>query len=620
MVYLAERYILSKSGHILIERNKHPVGRSFMTKKETDENTKCEVPAKKMLEKIENSNKTTIDDYFFTADDVLGYTVNINTARATIRVNDLSRITMTAVGRLVVIETVENESLIARIESIEEKSEDRTNVYYYIFVGFIGTFVVNPKKQKVSFSRAIIHVANIGSKCYALEGKKLSFFMGGISQGGGEKDLTLGQYILDDTVTAYIDGNKLFQRHMALIGSTGCGKSWTIAALIEQVGRLKYADVVLFDIHGEYKQLSYARQMRIASPGDSTSAEKNVVFFPAWFLNFEEILTVFVDNADSDSSTQAMVLSNIIRKRKLEYLRTHGHKELLESFTVDSPIPFDMRDILKDVKYINTELIPGIHQGEVVKGPYFGKFDRFIPRLEAMMSDRRYCFLFEGPEFVLKYDYINTVVANLLGTGIEGTTNTGIKILDFSNIPSDMIPVVIGAIGRFLFQVQFWNAQDKRHPVILVCDEAHLYLPPFENCNEAQRNTVFQFGRIAKEGRKYGITLAVMTQRPSDVNPSILSQCGNIMTLRLTNIIDQQIAKKLMPDGMTGLIEELPLLGIGEIIVIGDAVQLPLKIKVTPASCTPTSATLEFCDEWAKSDHPIDDLNNGVENMRKQKR
>jgi hypothetical protein len=119
-----------------------------MTRKETDENTKCDLPAQKILDKIENGSKATMADYFFTEKDVLGYTVNINTARATIRVNDLSRITLTAVGRLVVIETVENESLIARIESIEEKSEDRTNVYYYIFVGFIGTFVVNQKKQK----------------------------------------------------------------------------------------------------------------------------------------------------------------------------------------------------------------------------------------------------------------------------------------------------------------------------------------------------------------------------------------------------------------------------------------------------------------------------------------
>lgn len=576
--------------------------------------------AKKMLEKIENINKASINDYFFTPNDVLGYTVNINTARATIKVTDISRIALTAVGRLVVIETIEDESLIARIESIEEKSEDRTNIYYYIYVGFIGTFQINRKKQKVNFSRAIVHIANIGAKCYALEGKKLSFFMGGISQGGGEKDLTLGNYILDESVTAFIDGNKLFQRHMALIGSTGCGKSWTIAALIEQIGKLPFANIVLFDIHGEYKQLVYARQMRIASPGDNESKDENVVFFPAWFLNFEEMLTVFVDKADADSSTQAMVLSNIIRKRKLEFLKLHNHQELLQSFTVDSPIPFSMQDILKDVKYINNELIPGIHQGEVVKGPYFGKFDRFIPRLEAMMSDRRYCFLFEGPENVLNYDYINRIVSALLGTGFKGEINTGIKILDFSNIPSDMIPVIIGAIGRFLFQVQFWNEQKRRHPVILVCDEAHLYLPPYENCDDALRNTVFQFGRIAKEGRKYGITLAVMTQRPSDVNPSILSQCGNIMTLRLTNIIDQQIAKKLMPDGMTGLIEELPLLGIGEIIVIGDAVQLPLKIKVTPANCTPTSATLDFCDEWAKSQHPEEDLNNGVENMRKQKR
>ncbi len=587
-----------------------------MDNKKTEESLSKK--SKEILDDLEK-NKPTISDFFFEEKDLIGHVTNINTTSATIKVTDLDRLKITAVGRLVVIDTVDQEWLIARIESIEEIEENH-NVYYHIYAGFIGTFQIDRQKKKSFFSRALVHVANIGASCFALEAKKLSFFMGGISQGGSPKDLTLGKYVIDESVTAYMDGNKLFQRHMALIGSTGCGKSWTIAALIEQIGKMDYANIVLFDIHGEYKDLVYARQMRIASPGDAQNESDDIVFMPVWFLTFEEMLTVFLDKADPDASTQAMVLNDVIRKRKLEFIKKNNHAELMASFTVDSPLPFKMQDVLKDVRYINAELVPGIGQGEVVKGPYYGKFDRWIPRIEAMMADRRYGFLFEGPEKIMDYDYINKVVKNLLGSGVQDGLNRGIKILDFSNTPSDMIPVIIGAIGRFLFQVQFWNQSKRRHPVILVCDEAHLYLPPFENCNEAQRNTVFQFGRIAKEGRKYGITLAVMTQRPSDVNPSILSQAGNIMTLRLTNIVDQEIAKKLMPDGMTGLVEELPLLGIGEIIVIGDSVQLPLKIKVIPAKYSPNSATLDFCDEWAKTSHPDEDLDNGVENMRKQKR
>jgi hypothetical protein len=313
------------------------------------------------------------------------------------------------------------------------------------------------------------------------------------------------------------------------------------------------------------------------------------------------------------------MINETIRKRKLQYLKENNLTELQKAFTTDSPVPYDFRDVLNDLKYLNTELIPGIGQGEVVKGPFFGRFDRLIPKLEAKLTDKRYGFMFSGPrEKVMDYKYLNIFAAKLMSTGLDAEgRNRGIKVINLSMAPSELLAHLIAIVGRFLFNIQFWSTGDYRHPLVLVCDECHLYLPPLENCTDAQRNCNFQFGRIAKEGRKYGIVLAAVTQRPSDLNPTILSQCGNLLTLRLTNASDQEIVKKMMPDGMNGLVEELPLLAIGELIPIGDSVVLPLKVKVTPAQCPPTSITPTYCSTWSDPQKKIG-LDEGIDNMRKQ--
>jgi hypothetical protein len=560
------------------------------------------------------------EEFIFTEAELMGLAYDIGTGRVTIKVKDYEQVKKICVGRLAIIElSLADKWLIGRIEHVEQEEIAEGTIEYYATIGMVGSFIMNRKKKSYSFNRTLVSTPGIDARCYFLEGTKLSTFMHSVSQKGGDGSLTLGKYALDETVDAYMDGDKLFQRHMALVGSTGCGKSWTVAALVEQIAKKPSANIIMLDIHGEYQALNYAMQYRLATPADLAAHDENVLFMPAWFMSHEELMTIFLDKSDPDASTQSLLLNEFIRKRKLEYLEKNHLDDIKQSFTVDSPVPYDFNEVLSDIKYVNTELVPGIGQGAVVPGPFFGKFDRFLPKLEARMADKRYGFMFSGPtKEVLDYKYINCFVHKLMGTGFNTTgQNTGIKVINFSMTPSEMLPVIIGVIARFLFSIQFWNTGANRHPVVLFCDEAHLYLPPFENCNEAQRNTVFHFGRIAKEGRKYGIVLGVVTQRPSDVNPSILSQCGNLLTLRLGNSIDQEVVKKLMPDGMTGLIEELPLMAIGELIAIGDSVILPLKVKVTPANIPPTSITPTYCTEWSKK-REKDGIDIGIDNMRKQ--
>jgi DNA helicase HerA-like ATPase len=194
-----------------------------------------------------------------------------------------------------------------------------------------------------------------------------------------------------------------------------------------------------------------------------------------------------------------------------------------------------------------------------------------------------------------------------------------IKVIDFSEVPSDILPVIVGLVARIVYQIQFWTDYEKRRPIALVCDEAHLYLPRKDDQNPIEKRAVEAFEKIAKEGRKYGVALLIVSQRPSDVSATILSQCNNVIALRLTNGDDQATVRKLMPESLESLLDVLPIMDIGEALVVGDAVLLPSRIKITPPTERPLSATIDFWTEWQKvADEP--DFTKAVENMRKQGR
>jgi DNA helicase HerA-like ATPase len=194
-----------------------------------------------------------------------------------------------------------------------------------------------------------------------------------------------------------------------------------------------------------------------------------------------------------------------------------------------------------------------------------------------------------------------------------------IKVVDFSEVPADVLPVIVGLVARIIYQVQFWTDRDKRKPIGLVCDEAHLYLPKKDGKNPVEQRAIENFEKIAKEGRKYGVALLIVSQRPSDVSETILSQCNNVIALRLTNGDDQATVRQLMPESLEGLMDTLPILEIGEALVVGDAVLLPSRIRIKPPTEKPLSATIDFWDEWAKTPTPPD-LVKAVENMRRQNR
>jgi len=264
------------------------------------------------------------------------------------------------------------------------------------------------------------------------------------------------------------------------------------------------------------------------------------------------------------------------------------------------------------LKQKDTEMVPGA-RGEK-QGTYNGKLTRFIQRLEAKQKDKRLNFLFSNDESLLNYDYMSVLCSKLMQPSVDG--KKGVKIIDFSEVPSDILPLIVSLIARVIFSVQQWANIENRHPIALFCDEAHLYIPS-KTEKSIDDASLVTFERISKEGRKYGIGLVVISQRPSEVNRTVLSQSNNFIAMRLTNVDDQSVVKRLLPDSLGDYAEMLPILDIGEALVVGDASLLPSRIRVSAPILKPRSATIDFWDEWSKKSANVD-IVNSIEALRKQ--
>ncbi|MCY4519143.1 MAG: ATP-binding protein [Caldilineaceae bacterium] len=519
------------------------------------------------------------------------------------------------IDRVVKTPVVEDSSLGGfEVDEVGEDIFQGEVVLNTVRISLVGTTWLALGK-KPQFSRSLAQVPEIDAACHILQDAQLQNFMTLLSvEGTTDHSLEIGSYTIDDTAIACLDGNKFFQRHAALLGSTGSGKSWSVATILEQAAKLPSANVIVLDLHGEYGELSYAQHLRIPGPEQIEKPDEELLFLPYWLLNAEELQAMFVDRSEFNAHNQVTVFHDIVISEKKKMLNELEKTDVLDAFTMDSPVPFCISKVISELKHKNEEMVDG--QRSKKQGPFHGQFSRMLVRLNSKFDDKRNAFLFQAPSAMHEYDAMSTIVTRLMDYSTFGTQ---IKIVDFSEVPADILPIVVGLVARIIFQVQFWTDRDKRHPIALVCDEAHMYLPNKDGQNPVEQRAIANFEKIAKEGRKYGVALLVVSQRPSDVSPTILSQCHNIVSLRLTNGIDQGTVKRLMPESLGGLMDALPNLDIGEALVVGDAVLLPSRIRMRPPQEEPLSATIEFWDKWAeKSDVP--DFAKTVENMRMQNR
>ena len=464
------------------------------------------------------------------------------------------------------------------------------------------------------FTRSLVTVPDVHAPCFVLREKGLETFMGLLAKAGDtEHALAVGHYTLDPTATAYLDGDRFFQRHAALLGSTGSGKSWTVATILERAARLPSANLIVLDLHGEYGQLSYARQLRVPGPDDLDSPGSGLLFLPYWLMNAEELVAMFVDRGEFTAHNQTMILQREVEQEKRAFLDRQAKTDILTALTVDSPVPFVLDNVIATINNLNTEMVQGARG--LKQGDFNGQFGRLLARVERKLNDKRYGFLFQAPPPLHTYDAFHVIARQLLDFTDD---KAKIKVIDFSEVPTAALPIMLGIVARLVYYLQFWMPKEKRHPVALVCDEAHIYLPR-DGGNPNEERAIACFEKVAKEGRKYGVSLVVVSQRPSDVNTTILSQCNNVVALRLTNAADQSVVNRLMPESLTALLDMLPILDVGEALVVGDAVLLPSRIRMNPPTEKPISATIDFWSEWNKAGKDPD-WELAAENMRRQRR
>lgn len=567
----------------------------------------------------------------------IGRVASVDTSKVMLDAEDQKLVTQIGIGNLVaILGSTEREFLIGIVERVtrslrdELLEEDQENEDImeigpvpsdHIRVVLIGTYRTVQGENKHVFKRGADSFPQIDRDAFLIQGANLQRLMGLLASGLQENEkLKLGHFVLDPEAEAIASGDKFFQRHASILGSTGSGKSWAVALLLEKANKLNFPNIIVLDMHGEYTPLTkgdgYARGFKIAGPGDLDSDNDNIIRLPYWLLNRDEMLSMILDRSDQNAPNQASRFTLHIRNLKEKTLEINLKEDVKETFTVDSPIPYEISELVELLKEDDTKKGVGA-KGQPVKGEWEGKLTRFVSRLEAKIEDRRYGFMFKPTNEAKKYEWLAEIAIKLLGSDSE---NKGIKIVDFSEVPSDVLPVVAGTFSRLLYDLQFWLEPEKRLPVALVCDEAHIYLPVKNEADAVEKQALATFERIAKEGRKYGVSLVVVSQRPSDVSRTILSQCNNFLVLRLTNDTDQNVVRKLMPDSMVGLTDMLPLLDTGEALLLGDAVLLPARIKLDKPMIEPDSGTLSFWSDWSKNHSDNDAIRLAVETLRRQTR
>jgi hypothetical protein len=450
---------------------------------------------------------------------------------------------------------------------------------------------------------------------------------------------TLGTLSIAPDIELKVDGDRFFSKHVAVVGSTGSGKSCAVAKILQTAVGIsdnanthkaaqKNAHVVIFDIHSEY-----AAAFALHADQNFTLNLLNVtnLQLPYWLMNSQELEEIFIESNEANSHNQISQFRNAVVRNK----KRHNPKVANVSF--DTPIYFSIDQVVTYLENMNIEVIgklsneglPKLEDGTLVtdrdvlyfdavqsftvsstatatkasNGPFNGEFDRFIMRLKTKLEDPRLRFLFYpqkadgGPLGTADF---TDVVRQFIGY----ITKSNVSIVDLSGIPFEVLSIVVSLISRMIFDFGFHYSKCMHVggkvsdvPIMLVCEEAHNYVPRTGGAQyDSSRKSI---ERIAKEGRKYGVTLMVVSQRPSEVSETIFSQCSNFISLRLTNSVDQGYIRSLLPDLTAAVGDLLPNLGQGEFLTVGDAPLMPTVGRFSMPSPEPHSRSVNYLQEWS---------------------
>lgn len=451
-------------------------------------------------------------------------------------------------------------------------------------------------------------------------------------------DFPFGQLSVNKEVTLRISGDRFFSKHIAIVGSTGSGKSCAVARILHDavgiagkknrhIGKQRNAHVVIFDVHDEY-----TAAFKLVKEESFTLNPLGIdsLLLPYWLMNSEELESMFIESNEQNSHNQVSQFKHAV------ILNKEKHNPGLTDITYDTPVFFSIREVCNYIENLNREVIgrldnenvPKLADGALVKerrdiyfdkvhsfvppstakdtkannGPFNGEFNRFVSRLETKLADRRLRFLLE-PKKPDGTQYQTKDFEDIMKQFLGYLNKANVTIVDLSGIPFEVLSITVSLVSRLIFDFCFHYSKLRHQadqtndvPVMIVCEEAHNYIPQSESASyRASRKSL---ERVAKEGRKYGLSLMVVSQRPSEVSETIFAQCNNFVALRLTNDADQSYVRRLFPDNANGITDILPNLSPGDCIVVGDAVLLPAVVHMPLPEPEPHSRSVRVHSEW----------------------
>ncbi len=515
------------------------------------------------------------------------------------------------------------------------QSKDADTINYTVSCTPIGCY--SETEDGISFRQGGVNLPSPTEPVYLPDDEVIN----AIFSSNDNFSFKIGSLSNNDAVNYFVDGNKFFGKHIAVVGSTGSGKSCAVARLLQNIMKindghnenadsLKNSHVIIFDIHSEYQS---AFKLAAEENFSVNCLDVEKLCLPYWLMNSQELEALFIESNEMNSHNQ------ISQFKKAVILSKEKHNPTMEHINYDTPVYFDISEVYRYIKNKNNEVInknetlphlPKRSDGTIINdadnaylneivtfaatstakdskasnGPYNGEFERFVTRLETKLSDKRLKFITapkkeSGEEF--KTEDFDVILQQFLGY----IDKSNVTIIDLSAIPFEVLSIVISLLSRVIFDFAFHYSK-LRHtlglvndiPFMLVCEEAHNYIP--KNGGTEYNASKHSIERIAKEGRKYGLNLMVVSQRPSEVSETIFSQCNNFIVLKLTNVNDQNCIKNLLPDNNSSLVDTLPTLAAGECLVVGDAVPLPAVVKMSMPNPAPSSSNVNVYDEWNK--------------------
>jgi hypothetical protein len=468
----------------------------------------------------------------------------------------------------------------------------RMKTAYSVVYGMVSGMWISDPEAPIDQACHMIEVELIGQASDGTDGRAtvfqrgVAFYpeLGGAIEAVNDSDLTciyarpaesnvrVGSVHHHPHLPAFVATDALLGKHFAILGTTGTGKSCAATLIMHAVlDAHPNGHVVLLDPHNEYYQ-AFGDMAEVITPAN--------LHLPYWLMNFEESLAVFADGEGPERRTEAAILKDAIVEARKKFAGTEADTTQL---TVDSPVPYRLSELQRIIQAA---------MGRLDKPESTVPYLRLLSRIEALSADKRFSFMFSG---VVVRDSMADVLSRILRVPVEGRP---ITIIDLSGVPSEMVDVVVSVMCRTIFDFAVWSAESKAVPVLLVCEEAHRYVPSDERLGFGPTRRALS--RIAKEGRKYGVSLCLVSQRPSELSTSILSQCNTIFALRMTNEHDQHFVRKTLPEGARALLEALPTLDTQEAIAAGTGVTLPMRIRFDDlaADYRPKSGTAEFSTAW----------------------